>query len=100
MERADTRVGKRGTIIIPAFLRRRYGLQEGSLIVAEARPEGILLRPAVALPVEVYTPERKAEFLLSNAVDEEEYAWAVAQVRRMGLEPERITHRRPAPPDS
>ncbi len=100
MEGADTRVGKRGAIIIPASLRRRYGLEEGSLVVAEARPEGILLRPAVALPVEVYTPERKAEFLLSNALDEEEYAWAVAEVRRMGLDPDRIPHRRPASPVS
>ena len=32
--------------------------------------------PGVALPVEIYSEERKAEFLLSNAVDEQDYAWA------------------------
>ncbi|MGH2374595.1 MAG: AbrB/MazE/SpoVT family DNA-binding domain-containing protein, partial [bacterium] len=44
------RIGKRGTVVIPADLRRRYGIGEGSLVVAEAQPDGILIRPAVAVP--------------------------------------------------
>lgn len=95
MSMAASRVGRRGTIVIPAEIRRGYGLEEGSLVVVETRSEGILIRPAVALPVEVYSDERKAEFLLSNTVDAEEYAWAVAEVRKMGLDPETIPHRRP-----
>ena len=71
------KVGKRGTVVIPSNLRRRYGLLEGTLLVAEARADGVLLRPATVLPVEVYTPERRAEFLLSNAVDEKDYAATV-----------------------
>jgi bifunctional DNA-binding transcriptional regulator/antitoxin component of YhaV-PrlF toxin-antitoxin module len=39
------RIGKRGVMVMPAKLRRRYGLEEGSFIIAEARPEGILIRP-------------------------------------------------------
>jgi AbrB family looped-hinge helix DNA binding protein len=39
-------MGRRGTVVIPAELRRQYGLGEGSHLIAEARPEGILLRPA------------------------------------------------------
>ncbi len=89
------RTGKRGTVVIPAELRRRYGIQEGCLVVAEPLPEGVLIRPAVAVPVEVYTPKRKAEFLLSTAVDEKDYAWAVRQVRALGLDPDKIPHRRP-----
>ena len=89
------RAGKRGAVVIPAPLRRRYGIEEGSLVVAEARPEGVLIRPAVAVPIEIYTPERKAEFLLSNAVDAEDYAWAVKQVKALGIEPKTIAHRRP-----
>lgn len=64
-------------------------------MVAEPRPDGVLTRPAVVVPVEVSTPERKAEFLLSTAVDPKAYAWAVEQVRSLGLDPERIPHRRP-----
>jgi AbrB family looped-hinge helix DNA binding protein len=90
-----TQVGKRGTIVIPARLRRRYGLEEGTLIVAEGREEGILLRPAVALPVEIYTPERIAEFLLNNSVDAEDYESAREEVRKLLLDPDAIPHEKP-----
>ena len=66
-ESATSKIGKKGVVVIPAKLRRRYGLEEGSLVIAEETPEGILIRPAVAMPVEIYSPERRAEFLLSNA---------------------------------
>ena len=95
MGRSTSKVGKRGTVVIPAALRRRFGLEEGSLVIAEDTEEGILLRPAVAVPLEVYSDERKAEFLLSNAVDSEDYARAGEEVRRMGLDPDEILHRRP-----
>lgn len=90
-----SRVGKRGTIVPPAELRRRYGLEEGTLVVAEAREGGILLRPAVAVPVEIYTSERRAEFLLSNAVDADEYAKAHRAVEAMGVDPDAMPHQRP-----
>jgi AbrB family looped-hinge helix DNA binding protein len=90
-----SRVGKRGTVVIPAALRRRYGIEEGTFVVAEAREGGVLIRPAVVLPVEVYTPERKAQFLLSNAVDAADYAGAEAAVRAMGLDPSTIPHFKP-----
>jgi AbrB family looped-hinge helix DNA binding protein len=89
-----SKVGKRGTVVIPAKLRQQFGIKEGSLIVAEAKPEGVLLRPAVAVPVESYTDERKAEFLLTNAVDKKDYEWAVKEVRKLGLDPEQIPHKR------
>lgn len=94
-ERETIRVGKRGTVVIPSSLREIYDLQEGTLLVAEAREEGVLLRPAAVLPVEIYTPERKAEFLLNNAVTPEDYNRAVDEVRRLGLDPEKIPHERP-----
>lgn len=89
------KIGKRGTTVIPAALRRRYGLDEGAMVLLEERADGILLRPAVALPVEKYTPERKAELLLSNAVDADDYARAVAAVEAMGLKPAKIKHKKP-----
>ena len=95
MQQSTSRVGKRGTVVIPAALRRRFGIQEGSLIIAEGREEGILLRPAVAVPLENYSPQRKAEFLLSYAVDGEDYARAEEEVRKMGLDPATISHCRP-----
>ena len=82
-------------MLIPAALRRRYGIEEGSFVVAEACEGGVLIRPAVVLPVEVYTPERKAQFLLSNAVDAADYARAVAEVRAVSLDPKAIPHYKP-----
>lgn len=96
MSRPDSlRVGKRGTIVLPAALRRQFGMEEGAMLIAEAVAEGILLRPAVVLPIERYTAARKAEFLLNNAVGADEYAWAVQEVRRMGLDPDQIPHEQP-----
>ena len=90
-----SRVGKRGTVVIPATLRRRFGIEEGALVIAEEREEGVLIRPAVVMLVEMYTPERRAEFLLSNAVDEADYARAQEEVRKLGLDPDIIPHTKP-----
>jgi AbrB family looped-hinge helix DNA binding protein len=90
-----SRVGKRGAVVVPARLRRRFGIEEGSLVIAEERQDGILIRPAAAYPVEIYSPERKAEFLLSTAVDSQDYRAAVKEVRKMGLDPAKIGHYRP-----
>src|SRR3970040_1813030 len=90
-----SKVGKRGSVVVPARLRRKFGVKRGGLVVAEERPDGILIRPAVALPVEIYTPERKAEFLLSNAVDAEDYRIAAAQGQKNGMESATIQHHKP-----
>ncbi len=37
-----SKIGKRGVVVIPAPLRRRFGLTEGSLVIAEEREDGIL----------------------------------------------------------
>jgi AbrB family looped-hinge helix DNA binding protein len=47
------RVGKRGAVVIPVELRRRFGLEEGTLVIAEARQDGVLIRPAVAVPIDL-----------------------------------------------
>jgi AbrB family looped-hinge helix DNA binding protein len=91
----SSRVGKRGTFVIPAKLRRRFGLEEGSEVIVEETPDGILVRPAVTVPIEFYSDQRKAELLLSNAVDADDYARAIEQVKAMGLDPDRIDHHRP-----
>lgn len=44
---------------------------------------------------ERYTPERQAEFLLNNAASARDYAAARREVRRLGLDPDRIPHDRP-----
>ncbi len=92
----SAKVGKRGAIIVPANLRKRFGIEEGTLVIAEEKDDGILIRPAVVVPVERYTPERRAEFLLSNAINEADYRSARRAVRKMGLDPDSIPHAKPS----
>jgi AbrB family looped-hinge helix DNA binding protein len=88
-------VGKRGTVVIPAKLRRKFGMGEGATVLFDEGPDGVVIRPAVTIPVEVWTPERRAAFLLENAVDRKDYARARREVRRLGLDPDAIPHGKP-----
>ncbi len=89
-------IGKRGTLVLPAPVRKRLGLTEGSLVlIEEDAGGGVRLRLAVALPVEIYSPERRAELLLENAVDKRDYQRARRLVTALGLDPDAIPHQRP-----
>lgn len=91
----SAKVGKRGAVVIPARLREKYGFEEGSSILFEDGAGGVVIRPAITVPLEIWDPERKAGFLLENAVGRDDYERARAEVRRLGLDPDRIPHDRP-----
>lgn len=55
-------INQRGTMTLPMRLRKRLGLEKGGVIMAEESEEGIVLKPAVAFPVEMYTDSRVKEF--------------------------------------
>lgn len=55
-------IGRRGTITLPAKLRKRFGLEQNDKLIVEETDQGLLLRPAVSMPVEMYSEERIAEF--------------------------------------
>jgi len=78
----SAKVGKRGAIVVPAKLRKRFGIEEGTVVTAEEREDGILIRPAVVVPVERYTGA--------------DYRRARKEVEKLGLDPDSIPHRRPA----
>ena len=60
--KATLTITSRGVITLPAKLRRILGLKADDHLIAETTPDGLLLRPAVTLPVEIYTAERIREF--------------------------------------
>jgi AbrB family looped-hinge helix DNA binding protein len=91
------KMARNGTPVIPAAMRRRLGLGDGELVLIEETTEGLTIRPAVAMPIEVYSPGRKAEFLLNNAMDEQDYQAARQTVQAMGLNPDEIPHDRIQP---
>ena len=95
MKKEITRIGKRGTVVIPAEIRKEMHLKECDLVIAENHGDGILLKPAIAMAVEKYTRERQAEFILSSAIDAEDYQNARKAVKAMGLNPDKIPHMKP-----
>jgi bifunctional DNA-binding transcriptional regulator/antitoxin component of YhaV-PrlF toxin-antitoxin module len=59
-------INDRGTLTLPKEMRRRLGVERSAQVVAEETDEGILLRPGVTFPVELYSEKRLAEFRRNN----------------------------------
>jgi len=47
------------------------------------------------VPIEIYSPERKAEFLLNNSITPEDYKDARRTVQGLGVDPDKAPHKRP-----
>lgn len=60
--KAIVTITSRGVVTLPAKLRQALGLKPDDQLIAETTPEGLLLRPAVTLPVEIYSEDRIREF--------------------------------------
>lgn len=58
----EVTIGRRGSITLPAKMRKQYGLRERDKLIVEETDQGLLLRPAVSMPIELYSEERIAEF--------------------------------------
>jgi AbrB family looped-hinge helix DNA binding protein len=65
--KATLAISSRGVLTLPAKLRRAVGISPEDQVMAETTPEGILLRPAVTLPVEIYSDDRVREFDAAEA---------------------------------
>ena len=60
-------VTSRGVVTLPAKLRKALGIKAEDQLIAETTSEGLLLRPAVTLAVEIYSENRVREFDESEA---------------------------------
>jgi len=94
------KMGKRGTLVIPAKLRKQFGLEDGSLLITEAANGEIRLRPAVLYEPEVWGPERTAYFMLINSMTREEWDRMIPDVLAMGVDPTKIAGIEPNHRDS
>lgn len=65
--KATLTMTERGVITLPAKLRKALGIAANDQLIAETTPEGLLLRPAVTLPIELYSDERVREFDAAEA---------------------------------
>lgn len=60
-------VTARGVVTLPAKLRDALGIKADDQLIAETTPDGLLLRPTVTLPIEVYSEARLREFAVAEA---------------------------------
>lgn len=95
------RIGKRGTVVIPASLRHELGLEAGTPVTAEAHEGGVLVR---SIAVDLLTDRERNELLQAanqayTALHSDPHAWAEEQAERAvwqsgvgaGLSPEAWT---------
>jgi AbrB family looped-hinge helix DNA binding protein len=90
MATTTVKMGKRGTIVLPAKLRKQFGLEYGSLLVTEAKDGEIRLRPAFVYEPEVWPPEEMAYYILINSVTKEEWDENLPRVLELGIHPAEI----------
>lgn len=60
-------IGRRGAITLPAKMRKHFGLHQNDKLIVEETEQGLLLRPAVSMPIEMYSESRIAEFAEDEA---------------------------------
>ena len=60
--KASLTVGRGGVVKLPAKLRQALGIKAGDQLIAETTSEGLLLRHAVTLPIEMYGGDRIRKF--------------------------------------
>ncbi len=84
------KMGKRGTLVLPAKLRKQFGLEDGSLLITEVKDGGISLRPAFVYEPEVWSPEETAYFILINSLTKEEWDENLPRVIELGADPVKI----------
>ena len=58
----EVTMNERGTITIPAPMRKTFGLEGSDRLIIEDTEQGLLLRPSISVPLEIYTEERIQEF--------------------------------------
>ncbi len=62
MSFSTIQVSARGTMTLPKPVRKALGVDQGGVVMVDLGEDGIVLHPAVAYPIEMYTDNRIAEF--------------------------------------
>lgn len=65
-------VSPRGQLTLPAELRRRLGIREGSMLTVEERQGGLFLRPAAVVELTMYSDREIAAWDAADELGEEE----------------------------
>ncbi len=60
-------MSSRGQITLPSEIRKKYGMNEGSVLVAEDRNGEIVLKPAAVYEIDYYTDEQIKEWVVADS---------------------------------
>lgn len=75
------RLGRNGQLSLPRSVMKRLHLRGNETLLLDVSEDGVIqLRPAAVLPIEMYTPERIAEFERESEVDADTRAAARKEV--------------------
>jgi antitoxin PrlF len=64
--KANLIVSARGQLTLPSEIRKKYGIDEGSILVAEDRDGEIVLKPAAVLEVEFYSDQQISDWIRND----------------------------------
>lgn len=59
-------VSSRGQLTLPSEIRKKYGIEEGSILVAEDRNGEIVLKPAAVMEIEYYSDRQVQEWVAED----------------------------------
>jgi AbrB family looped-hinge helix DNA binding protein len=96
MTPTTVKMGKRGNVVLPAKLRKQLGLEDGTLLMVEARDGEIRLRPAILVERSGSQEDRDyAIYTLLNSRTREEWDANFAATLELGVERAAIDGRAP-----
>ena len=65
-------VSERGQLTLPKVMRKRLGINPGTALVGEEDYGKLTLRPAAVTPVEIYSNEEIAGWLVEDRIGDKE----------------------------
>lgn len=80
--RETLKVSSRGQITLPASIRKRVGIQEGSSVIIEDRGNEIVLKPAAVFEIEMYSGKQIAEWESADRMGADEKAAILKRLKR------------------
>lgn len=80
--RETLKVSSRGQITLPASIRKRVGIREGSAVVIEDRGNEVVLKPAAIFEIEIYSDKQIAEWEAADRMSADEKAAVLKKLKR------------------
>lgn len=74
-------VSSRGQVTLPALLRKRIGIKEGSAVIIEDRGNELVLKPAAVFEIDMYSDRQIDEWDTADRLTADEKNAVLKKVR-------------------